>query len=291
MDEPTADFSWQTAISETYQDLAAQAINHAPLLVGAITLLVIGWLIAHFARLGTKKLIYGFDSLFNKVFTQDGVRREGLKNSYALIISQFVFWIILIFFITASANLMGWKLFTGWMDNIITLMPSLIMGLLIILAGFLLSNAARSGIDRTAEGAGIAQGEILARVAQIVILASSVIIGVELIGLNVQFLTSIVVVVIGILMAGAALAFSLGATTMVANFIGSQQTRKHCRIGEYMKIDGYEGEILDVTQSAIVLGTEYGRAVIPSKMFQEIVSEVRSGVASSEPSAPVKPSK
>ncbi len=291
MDDATTDFSWQTAISETYQDLAAQAINHAPLFVGAITLLVIGWFIAHFVRLGTKKLIYGFDSLFNRVFTQDGVRQEGLRNSYALIISQFVFWIILIFFIAASANLMGWKLFTGWMDNIITLIPSLIMGLLIILAGFLLSNAARSGIDRTAESAGIAQGAILARVAQIVILASSIIIGVELIGLNVQFLTSIFVVVIGILMAGAALAFSLGAKTMVANFIGAQQTRKHCRIGEYMRIDGYEGEILEVTQTAIVLDTDYGRAVIPSKMFQELVSELRSDVPSSAPGPTVKTGK
>ncbi len=291
MDETATAFDWRTAISETYQDFVAQVINHAPQLVGAIALLVLGWIIAHFSRLGTKKLIYGLDSLFNRVSKHDGVRREGLKKSYALIISQFVFWAILIFFIAASANLVGWKLFTGWMENIVTVLPNLIMGLLIILAGFLLGNAARSGIARTAESTGITQGAVLARVAQIIILVSSVIIGIELIGLNVQFLTSIIVVVIGILLAGAALAFSLGAKTMVANFIGAQQTRKHCRIGEHLKIDGYEGEILEVTQTAVVLDTEYGRAVIPSKLFQERVSELRSDAPPSKPSRAVKSAK
>lgn len=271
-DNITEPFNWRAAIDETYQDLSQQVIDYAPQLIGALVLLILGWGVAHLCRLSTKKIVLGLDTLFKRVSKHDSVKRERIKNSFTLILSQVVFWAVILFFVAASANLLGWKMFTGWMDNVVTFLPSLITGLLIILAGFLTGNAVRSGILSTSLGTDNSQTAILARIAQIVILFSAIVVGVELIGLNMQFLTTVTVVVIGILLAGAALAFGLGAKTLVSNIIGTQYTRKHCRIGEVMKVGTLEGPILEVTQTSIILDTEKGRAIVPGRFFNEQVS-------------------
>jgi small-conductance mechanosensitive channel len=140
---------------------------------------------------------------------------------------------------------------------------------LIILGGILLSNLARAGIITAAQRAALEQAAMMGRAAQIVIIFSAIIIGVEQIGLNIGFLSTLSVVVVAILLAGAALAFSLGARNLVANVIGAQYTRRHCRVGDRLRIGTVEGEILEVAQANIVIQTGDSKAVIPAKLFHE----------------------
>ncbi|MEQ8952536.1 MAG: mechanosensitive ion channel, partial [Gammaproteobacteria bacterium] len=121
--------------------------------------------------------------------------------------------------------------------------------------------------------AGIAQSAAMARSAQVLVIFSAVIIGVEAIGLDVDFLSTLIVVIAGTLFAGASLAFSLGARSMVANLLGAQASRKHCRLGETLRIGDIEGVILEITQTSILLDTPSGRAVVPAKLFHEKISE------------------
>jgi len=112
----------------------------------------------------------------------------------------------------------------------------------------------------------------MARAVQIVIIFSAIIIGVEQIGLNIGFLSNVIVASIAILLAGAALAFSLGAKNMAANIIGAQYTLKYCRVGDKIKIGDIEGEIIELAQACIVIETGSGQAIIPAKFFHEQVS-------------------
>ena len=254
-------------------------------------MLLAGWGLACLLRLSTKKVVGGLDVLFKKVSKNDSARRERIKQSYTLIISQGVYWIVILFFIAASANMLGWNMFTGWMDRIVGFLPNLITGLLIILTGYLVSSAVRSAVLSATLAASGSQSNRAARAAQIAIVFFSVVIGVEQIGLNMSFLTSFVVVIVGILLAGACLAFSLGAKTMAANTIGAQYARKNCQIGESIKIDDIEGEILEIRQTCIILETKTGRAIIPAKLFQEKVSLFDSAPVESPASSTDSPKK
>ncbi len=270
--------SWQNSLVDTYEEFTTQIIAFAPLLAGAVAVLVVGWFVAHILRIATRKLIRGLDSVLQGAAPDEGARQLKIRRSYAVIAGNAVFWIVFIFFIAAAANMLGWKMLSSWMDSVVLYLPSLISGLLIILAGFLLSNLVKAGVISAASSAGMAQGDVLGRVSQMVVIFTSLVIGIEQIGINVDFLTNVLIVIIGVLLAGAALAFGLGARSLVANIIGAQQLRKHCRIGEQMLSGEIEGSIIEVTQTCIVLDTEYGRSVIPAKLFQEQVSSFKSTV-------------
>lgn len=268
-DNTTASFNWQSAIDETFTDFSQQLINYFPQLIGTIGVLLLGWLVAHTLSLSTRKVIQGLDVIFARFTRIDGINQERIQGSYSVIISKIVFWIVMIFFLTVAANILGWDVFAGWLDSIVSYLPGLISGLIIILGGFLLSNFAKATISSAADKAGMTQSAGMARAVQIVIIFSAIIIGVEQIGLNIGFLSNVIVASIAILLAGAALAFSLGAKNMVANIIGAQYTRKYCRVGDKIKIGDIEGEIIELAQACIVIETGSGQAIIPAKFFHE----------------------
>lgn len=264
-------FEWGAAIEETYNDLSQQFIEYFPHLLGTAALLLVGYVLARMLALSARKLVEGLDALFVRLTHSHSVDRERIQRSYALIISKLVFWVVLLFFFAVSANVLGWDLFSGWLDRIVSYVPGLVTGLIIILGGFLLGGIAHTGVVTATQRARLEQSAIMARAAQIVIIFSAIIIGVEQIGLNIGFLSNLIVVVVAILLAGAALAFSLGARNLVANVIGAQYTRRHCRVGDHLRIGDVAGEIIEVSQASIVLATDAGKAVIPAKQFHEQV--------------------
>lgn len=262
---------WEQSLAHTYDEFSTQFIAFAPQLAAAIALLILGWIVALGLSVVTRKLVRSLDSLIqNSAITDDASQRK-MRRSYAVFISKLVFWIVILFFVTAATNLLGWSLVSNWMAGIGIYIPNLITGVLIILGGFLLGNMIGTGVVSAAVSGGLDHADGLGRIVQLVIIFAALVIGAEQIGINVSFLTNVLVVIIGVLFAGGALAFSLGAKTLVANIIGAQYLRKHCRIGEIMKIGDVEGSIIEVSQTAIVLDTDYGRTVIPAKSFQEQV--------------------
>tara|TARA_R110000824_G_scaffold288508_2_gene476484 strand:- start:53859 stop:54716 length:858 start_codon:yes stop_codon:yes gene_type:complete len=268
-------FSWGAAIRETLNDISQQLVSYAPQVIGAAALLLIGWGIAKALSLSAQKLIQSLDSLFARVNRSTDFNQEKIKHSYAKIISKTVYWIVMIFFLAVAANILGWDLFSGWLEELFAYLPGIITGMLIILGGFLLSNLAKTAIITAAHKAGIQQSQVMAKVIQIAIICGAIIIGVEQIGLNIGFLSNIIVAVIAILLAGAVLAFSLGAKDLVANIIGAQYFRKHCEAGDHLKIADTEGEIIEVSQASIVIENANGKSIIPAKYFHEYVSHIR----------------
>jgi len=275
MENTTAPFEWGPAIDATFDQLSQQIMQIFPQLLGTVTLLLVGYLLAKTLALSTSKVVEGLDALFVRLTHHtETANRERIKHSWARIAGKVVFWVVLLFFFAVGARILGWNLFTGWLDRIVGYVPGLVTGLLIMIGGFILGNLARSGITTAAQRAALEQSAIMARAAQVIIVFSAIIIGIEQIGLNVDFLSNFIVVVVGILLAGAALAFSLGARTLVANVIGAQYTRRHARVGDHLRIGAIEGEIMEISQASIVVATDAGKAVVPAKMFHEEISVI-----------------
>lgn len=282
-DASLAAFEWGAAIEETFSGLSQQIVQHTPQLLGTLGLLLLGWIFAKALALSARKLVEGLDALFVRFMHAESIHRERIQRSYALIISKLVFWVVMVFFMAVSANVLGWDLFSGWLDRIVSYLPGLVTGLFIILAGILLGSVARAAIQTATQKSAPEQSTMMARVVQVVIVFSAVIIGVEQIGLNIGFLSTLIVIVVGVLLAGAALAFSLGARTLVANIIGAQYSRRYCKVGDLIRLGGVEGEVIEIAQAGIVLATEEGKVVIPARLFHDGVCHILSRGRKADP--------
>ncbi len=269
-------FNWHSAIDETFNEASQHFLNYVPQILGALVLLLLGYGVAHIASALSRKVARGLDSIFCKLSHPNKPKGTHITPAYTVGISRIVFWCIMLFFVASSANLLGWKMFAGWMDGIVSHLPSILTGILIILIGFVISNIVLSFVLNADLKTNRAQTALVARIAQIVILVSAIFIGVEHIGLDMHFLTGMITIIVAILLGGACLAFGLGARNMVANTIGAQYARRNFRLGECVKLAGYEGELIEIRQTCIVVeDTKEGRVLIPAKLFNEKISVIR----------------
>jgi small-conductance mechanosensitive channel len=110
---------------------------------------------------------------------------------------------------------------------------------------------------------------LIGRVVQAGILVTAILVGAEQVGIKVTFLVILAAAVGFSLVGSVALALSLGAREYVANLIGAHYLRQRYSIGEYVRVAGNEGRILELTETAVVLETDEGRASIPAKVFNE----------------------
>ena len=104
-----------------------------------------------------------------------------------------------------------------------------------------------------------------------VTLFTALVVGIEQLGIQIQFVTELLLVVAGVLLAGVALAFGLGAQQLIANIVGAQQLQKFCRLGDRLNIAGTEGVVIEITSTGLVLETDAGRSWVPAKLFLETV--------------------
>lgn len=266
-------FDWQGALKDTYQEFVNQILQHLPQIIAAVLLLLVGWFAARLLRVLARKMMLALPAMLPANIGKRDALQVQLR-SYALWGGNIVFWAVFLFFGAASANLLQWDFFSGLSNALLAYLPNLLTGLLIILAGFAVSGLTRTATISAANSAGIEQTDILGTTAQLTVVLTSVVIGVQQLGINVDFLTTTLIVIAGVMFAGVSLAFGLGAREYVANIIGVQVARKHFQIGQQLHISGVEGELLEISSTALILDTEKGRAAVPGKLFNDQVCEM-----------------
>lgn len=261
---------WETALESSYQQLAGYLIAYVPQILGAVVLLVIGWVIAWLLAKMTTSLVGLLGRFLHKI--SDSLLsgyKINIKPHYIRLAGRTVFWVVMLFFFAAATSSLGMEFIATWLKEFLIFLPSILAGAVIILSGFLIGNVASSMTVAAAHGAGFRYGHRTGLLVKWTIISIAVVIGLEQLGINIQFITTLVIVQLGVLSFGIALAYGLGSSELVKNLVGSRQANKHLKIGETIQIDDIEGKLLDISQSMLVLETKSGKALIPARRCLE----------------------
>jgi small-conductance mechanosensitive channel len=260
---------WGAALGNAFSQFTERVGQYLPSILGAFLLLLIGWIVARILRTLAIRAAIIVDRMIARMSTGSSTERAKLPQSSAKILGSIVFWVVLLFFITASTQVLGLSAFTAWLAGVVNYMPTLFAGALIVVAGFLLSRLARDLVVATSAIAGARQRELLGRTVQALILVTALLVGADQIGIKVTFLVVIAAAAGGTIAASVALALSLGARNYVANLIGGHHLRQTFSVGQNIKMAGFEGRILEFTPVSVVLETEEGRVTLPAKLYGE----------------------
>lgn len=250
-------------------DSLAALIAYVPNVLGAVLLVLAGWLMARIARAAAGRLGDGANRVLGRLLRSGSLARVRLSPRALKLAGDLVFWLIILFFVTAATKVARLDAFSAWLDQIVAYLPTLLAGGLIILAGYLLSTLMRDLVSATLASARIGQSDLFGAAAQGATILTGLIIGIAQIGIDVTFLATIVAIGLAALFGGVSLAFGLGAKTLVSNLIGAHYLRQQFQPGQTARIGDVEGEILELTPTSVVLATIEGRMTIPAKVFNE----------------------
>lgn len=260
---------WAKETSTAAAGMAGRFIEYLPALLGALLILVAGWLIARLVRTACVRFARWLNGVVERRLGADRARQLSLSNAGVRLLGNVTFWIIILFFVTVATRVLGLEAFSAWLDRVVAYLPTLLVGGLIILVGVLISMLARDLTTAAVASAGVAHSDLFGQTAQAAILVTALVIGINQIGIDVTLLIALITILAGAVAGSLAFAFALGARSLVGNLIGAHYLQQHYRPGQQARIGDVEGEILELTPVSVVLATEQGRVIVPAKVFNE----------------------
>jgi hypothetical protein len=258
---------WGAQLIAVFGDTFASLVTYLPVVLTAIAVLLIGWLLAHLIRGLVRRALESMDWLFARLVPRSAGRSETLTRATSRAISTVVFWIVLLIFAASALRILGGTLFERWTENLLAYLPSAIGGIIIIVIGFTGGTLARHILEQASVGLGVGQSSLLGRLAQAVIVISCVVIGIDQLGVNVNFLIQLTTVTAAAVFGGIALVFALGTRQHLANLIGAHYARKHYRPGDHVRIGAFQGRIVEISDGCVFIETDVGDVSVPGQSF------------------------
>lgn len=256
--------------SQLLASFKTRVVAAVPHLVFCLFVVVGGLIVAFLLRAGIRRLVRGL----SRVIPARGGRTLDADdlNSAADWISGLGFWIVLLFFLTIATEILGLTVLTTWLGGLTTYLPRVLAAVLIGFVGFFVARAGRDIVVRTSSSAGFVYSDALGKATQSTILLVTLIVAIRQLGIEIQFLTASLLILLSSLLAGGALAFGLGAKPIMSNILSSYYLQKAYRIGQQIRIGSAEGKIVQITPTSVILETEEGRLMIPAKKFSDLTS-------------------
>jgi small-conductance mechanosensitive channel len=261
-------------------ELLAVARQYLPNMLAALALLVVGWLLATLARFVANRMAAGMLERLKGIVPLDrAVDESGVRVAAPRIVASFVFWGVLILAVAAAVEALGITVATELVGQLAYYLPAVLAAVAVLAAGVILGRLARRTASGAARSAGIARSAAVGQTAQAVVLFVAVVVALEEIGIDAQLLVSLVTVAVGAAFLSAALAFALGAKSTVSNLVSAHYVAQSYRVGQKVRIGDIEGEIQQLSPTAVVMHTSEGRVTVPAARFSEEVSVLRPEVA------------
>jgi hypothetical protein len=264
----------QLWLDETLHDIALTFKAFLPNLLWAIAILIIGWLSALIVRWLIHRFGKGLDAILNTVHRWLGQEVSRPRWSFSAIVGNITYWIILVYTVSATAEQLGLTTFANWVLGLLGYLPRVLISAFILFMGYLIGNGIRNIIIAVSDTRDFQHGISLGYLASGLVIAFALLLSLSQIGLDVTVFAHIITIAAAAIFFSGAIAFGVGAADAVRNVMASHYIRRSFKVGQKIRVNDFEGEILQLTQVDVVIDTAAGEARIPARYFMEQVSQV-----------------
>jgi small-conductance mechanosensitive channel len=270
----------QDAFSEV-RDAVGQVVESRPTILAAIALALAGFVLGRSASWLVRRLVRSaLERLARIPSLRASIESSGVVGQAPLVLGAIAFWALMIFFGAIAMETVGLPVVTESLSRAAYFLPNVLAALLIVFIGLIAGRVLGASMTRAAANSGLAFGPRVGGMVRGTVILMSLLVALEQVGIQANILIVIVAVVVGAALAGAGLAFGLGARTAVGNLIGSHYVAQSYRAGQRIRVGTVEGRILEITPTAVVLATADGRVLVPASHFGESMSTLLSETTS-----------
>ena len=208
-------------ILQPLQDALSTFLSYVPQLIGAIVILIVGYIVAKILQALVGRVLQGigFEGWMEKGGIKQFFDRAQTNHTPTSIVGKLVFWFVFIIALTMAADALGISQVSAVLGQLIAFIPSIIAAILILVLAALLANFV-SGIVRGATGSGI-----LASVVQYAIIVYAVFAAITELGIAVQLTAPTFLILLGAVALAAAIAFGLGGREVAQDVLQKAYSR------------------------------------------------------------------
>lgn len=198
-----------------------QVVNFVPKLLAVIVILFFGWIIAKLVRTAVKRILelVKFDNFAEKSGLEAFMNSGDVNVTLSGIISQVVYWLVIIMFIITGANMLGLTEVAQLLHNLAAYLPRIILAILVMIFGTLLARFINRLVFAWLHSIKFERALLVSTSVEYGIQILALFIALEQLGIGVQLINSLFVIVFGAIFLALALAFGLGGRDRAAKVI------------------------------------------------------------------------
>ena len=171
---------WLLEVKATLLSQLADVVAYLPNLLGALLLLLAGWLLGRLLRSTAVRLGDAANRLLDPLMPTGRLAQLRFTGHGTRLVGDLIFALVLFLFVIAAAKVAELDTVSAWLASIVAYLPYLFGGGLIVLIGYVLSATVRDLITTTLTSMGAGHAELIGAVAQWATLMTALIIGINL---------------------------------------------------------------------------------------------------------------
>jgi mechanosensitive ion channel-like protein len=211
----------QAAVLEPGRAFAAQMVAYFPSLVAAILIVAVGWLLAKFARLLVFRLllVVRLDMASERAGIDEVLAKADIRQSPAELVAIMVQWLVGLAVLLAAASILGLSPVSELLNHVVLYVPKVIAAVVALILGLFVANVLAGGVRTAAANAGLAETDVLAAATRYAVVAFTVAVTLEELGIAPELVRWAFVIVLGSVCLGLALAFGLGCKDLARDWM------------------------------------------------------------------------
>jgi Conserved TM helix/Mechanosensitive ion channel len=262
--------SFTDTLIMTFNDMIKSFMGFFYNLIGAVLILLIGWIVAKAVAAVTKKMLeqVGADKIGDKLNEIDAIKGLKLEIKLSSIISKVLYYFILIFMLRPAADTLGVPAISDMVKLLVEFIPKLISSALMLSAGIFLADALKNFVVTLCKSFNIAAGKLIGTAIFFFLLIIFVIQAVAQVGINTSLLESSFNLLVGGIIFAFAIGYGFASKEILLNIISSFYSKNKYKEGQTIEIDGVKGEIIAMDNTTITLKTLDSKTVFPLQVLQ-----------------------
>lgn len=207
---------WETLL-EPLEGLSDAIVARGPKLLATLIILIGGWIVAKILKIA---IVRGFkliklDVVAEKAGIEAFLEKGGMKKTAIEILGSLVYWIALIIFLVMILSL--WNIDIGLQTTLVPFLPKVFAALVIFILGLFIASLVEDVVRAAAANAGIRYAFVLSKVLKWILVVFVVMTSIQQLEVETEFLSIGVLIILGSLGLGAALAIGLGAREIASS--------------------------------------------------------------------------
>lgn len=263
---------------ELLQELLGSFLGIVPNLLGALAIFIIGLIVSRLVTKLVRRLLasIGIDRLAERLNEIEMVSKSNIKLMPSVMLSKLVYYFLLFVFIIAATDVLNMEIISVLMSDILNYIPILVSALFVFVIGLLVSDMLKNVVKTACDSLAIPASNLIANVVFYFVFINVAMIALSQAQIDTDFIQDN----LSIILAGVVLAFSIGygfaSRSIVANFLASFYNKGKVQIGDVIRIDGEEGEIVAMENGTMTMLVDGNDVMLPlSKLATEKIVVVR----------------
>lgn len=201
---------------------------YLPRVLGALLILLIGWIVARWVRTGVSKLLTAvrFDEVAKRSGIDEALQKGGVNLTLNGVLSGLAYWLIILMTLLAAVDSLGLAVASDVLNRVVLYLPNVLVAVLVLMLGALFASLIRGVVGTYLASAQVAGAGLISSIAYYAILVFTASITLVQLGIARELIVAAFQIAFGGLCLALALAFGMGGRDWAARMIDKAFPKK-----------------------------------------------------------------